>query len=555
MFGTLKYNPSGNKGEFIDRTSSWLGNAASEYSACDSCRAKKVKCSGERSGCDRCKSVQTNCVYSTSAVGAGGSRLRKRACSPEPQQWQQQQEPNQNRPPSQIGHGSTSRQDRQKNAHGQNNGNRNGSSQQPEQDLPRQEQLPSPPASSHQQQQQQQQQPISEAALTSPIRSVAPPLETQSMPYDSLDVSLGDEFLSDLVTDMDSSLGAFSDTFAGAGQLSIGEDGSIDSGSEFDFLAPVSLPLPTISGIAFATTQPPASAPPAPPQAAAEISTPCSCLTTIVGLLEELDELAPAAGPCISYATLDEVLAAHKSSVSQAIGILRCTRCRARSEHMALLTRVCEGLTRLCERIVTAYLEPVAVQLSGNFTNLSMKQQQQQQTMHQHHTCNHHSLSQHHHPTGGGRFVQQQRTTSSSSASTNTPTPATSSSSSNLSTCMTVVDSSCCASALQQQGQDHHSASSSSSSSSSLLFCGRYQTDPSEWECLVRVLICIQMHALANLLAGVRRCSLSAANTVSTLSSPAGPSPSRLHEAELLVRALANRLQGSVRGRGKLLSF
>ncbi|KAI1485126.1 hypothetical protein F5X96DRAFT_661336 [Biscogniauxia mediterranea] len=45
--------------------------------ACGHCRAKKLKCTGERSGCQRCKAMSKTCVYVPSARGQRGVNNRK----------------------------------------------------------------------------------------------------------------------------------------------------------------------------------------------------------------------------------------------------------------------------------------------------------------------------------------------------------------------------------------------------------------------------------------------------------------------------------------------
>ena len=43
MFGTLRYDRESQHAEFIDRTQSFLGDAATEHAACDKCRLTKVR--------------------------------------------------------------------------------------------------------------------------------------------------------------------------------------------------------------------------------------------------------------------------------------------------------------------------------------------------------------------------------------------------------------------------------------------------------------------------------------------------------------------------------
>ncbi|KAJ8127219.1 hypothetical protein O1611_g6419 [Lasiodiplodia mahajangana] len=48
--------------------------------ACNSCRVKKLRCSGERSGCRRCKTLSQDCVYAQNHT-RGSARVRKKSTS------------------------------------------------------------------------------------------------------------------------------------------------------------------------------------------------------------------------------------------------------------------------------------------------------------------------------------------------------------------------------------------------------------------------------------------------------------------------------------------
>ncbi|KAL4880370.1 hypothetical protein BJY04DRAFT_219365 [Aspergillus karnatakaensis] len=79
MFGMLRLDPQSDNHEFIERANgtaySQLGYSLPPRSACDSCREKKLRCSGHKSGCRRCKNNHARCTYS-STFDAGAKRQR-----------------------------------------------------------------------------------------------------------------------------------------------------------------------------------------------------------------------------------------------------------------------------------------------------------------------------------------------------------------------------------------------------------------------------------------------------------------------------------------------
>ncbi|RAH68888.1 Zn(II)2Cys6 transcription factor domain-containing protein [Aspergillus aculeatinus CBS 121060] len=66
MFGTLRYLPNNQTGEFLERASGEAGTALTNkprHAACDNCRVKKIRCSGQKAGCSRCKTHSLPCRY------------------------------------------------------------------------------------------------------------------------------------------------------------------------------------------------------------------------------------------------------------------------------------------------------------------------------------------------------------------------------------------------------------------------------------------------------------------------------------------------------------
>ncbi|KAL4799271.1 hypothetical protein BDV19DRAFT_385519 [Aspergillus venezuelensis] len=68
MFGTLRLDTERKNAEFIAQADgkafSQMGCSLPPHSACDKCRAKKLKCSGQKTGCSRCKASRIKCTYS-----------------------------------------------------------------------------------------------------------------------------------------------------------------------------------------------------------------------------------------------------------------------------------------------------------------------------------------------------------------------------------------------------------------------------------------------------------------------------------------------------------
>ncbi|PLN80599.1 hypothetical protein BDW42DRAFT_201160 [Aspergillus taichungensis] len=65
MFGTIRYNKDTKDYEHLNLSTQPPGQDARGYTlvACDRCRTRKLKCTGEEEGCDRCRSAFTSCQY------------------------------------------------------------------------------------------------------------------------------------------------------------------------------------------------------------------------------------------------------------------------------------------------------------------------------------------------------------------------------------------------------------------------------------------------------------------------------------------------------------
>lgn len=80
MFGTLRIGSEKNSVEFIEHAkgeaASRLGGYVFSHSACESCRLKKLRCSGHKSGCDRCRSQALKCSYHTAESNSSRPKSR-----------------------------------------------------------------------------------------------------------------------------------------------------------------------------------------------------------------------------------------------------------------------------------------------------------------------------------------------------------------------------------------------------------------------------------------------------------------------------------------------
>ncbi|KFY24020.1 hypothetical protein V491_02326 [Pseudogymnoascus sp. VKM F-3775] len=69
MFGTWRSNSKGGGATFMRRSSIVI-------KACNNCRAKKLKCTGQLSGCSRCESLDIRCIYADARGGKGAGQER-----------------------------------------------------------------------------------------------------------------------------------------------------------------------------------------------------------------------------------------------------------------------------------------------------------------------------------------------------------------------------------------------------------------------------------------------------------------------------------------------
>ncbi|KAJ6131752.1 hypothetical protein N7471_006967 [Penicillium samsonianum] len=84
MFGTFRYNKQTKNHEHVE-ISTANGVEARGYTsvACDYCRFRKLKCSGEKGGCDRCLAASNTCTYRRSSSSRDDRRQQRRLSSHE----------------------------------------------------------------------------------------------------------------------------------------------------------------------------------------------------------------------------------------------------------------------------------------------------------------------------------------------------------------------------------------------------------------------------------------------------------------------------------------
>ncbi|OTB02488.1 hypothetical protein M426DRAFT_195464 [Hypoxylon sp. CI-4A] len=78
MFSSWRYDTKGNSSILVERSQEFNPVTAKTIGpqACGNCRAKKLKCTGEKTGCGRCHTLSRKCTYSETAMK--GTRARRR---------------------------------------------------------------------------------------------------------------------------------------------------------------------------------------------------------------------------------------------------------------------------------------------------------------------------------------------------------------------------------------------------------------------------------------------------------------------------------------------
>ncbi|KAK1638006.1 hypothetical protein BDP81DRAFT_515381 [Colletotrichum phormii] len=83
MFGTWKYDRQ-NRGGTIRQTFERANLRPTPQQACNTCRAKKMKCTGEKTGCSRCKALDSPCQYTKPSERVRASRKDRTSAKKRP---------------------------------------------------------------------------------------------------------------------------------------------------------------------------------------------------------------------------------------------------------------------------------------------------------------------------------------------------------------------------------------------------------------------------------------------------------------------------------------
>lgn len=349
MFGTLRYNSRRGDTEFVDCTNEFLPHdadrQATSHLACDTCRMRKLKCSGQKTGCDRCRVTSTSCMYTAAGEGTSGRRQQ--------------------------------RGEDRSSVHSQRSTSSSQSSS-----ASRLRQAMSPP----------------KVARTDEYSDLvlhdSPP---QTFEEDFL---ISDEFLYDMIPGLGSrSLEDFVQTSKSPFQSDLDANsepifgpaatGVTTTGGSPARMNPSSAAMrkPDVPGYSHVTSlSPPISThsemlPPEQPayrdsrnvypspttptgpvdqnvqkarsaNSSHEPRASCHCLQTVFVLLENLQNESDL----IDSSAIDSVLAFHKKALTQCSILLRCVACMTRPEHLLLFVLVCEKLVNFCEKMVNEYL-------------------------------------------------------------------------------------------------------------------------------------------------------------------------------------------------------
>ncbi|GAB1318227.1 hypothetical protein MFIFM68171_08437 [Madurella fahalii] len=310
--------------------------------ACQSCREKKIRCSGEKAGlgCSRCRTLSKPCVY---AQRGENKRLSPRRRSEVSRQKQGQDA-------ASLSHMKTTQQTKQK--------------EPPKRQHEPPPAPPGPPALSPQPQQQQPEQrqldadfvPVSHPTPSAMLLCATPGSrhggdEGPARAVDSASPSI-EYWLSDFAPGTPSQ---FDTAMLSPSWISAASTTAVVLAMAAPAPAPVPVPVPVP-----ATAPPPPSPPPPPlpppPTCTANITTvpggghgpppsaECSCLQHVAFLVHELESATTG--------FFDAHLALHKEAVEFGHAMLRCVRCRFRPENLTLLTFLAERLLRLGEMVI-----------------------------------------------------------------------------------------------------------------------------------------------------------------------------------------------------------
>ncbi|KAI0179443.1 hypothetical protein GGR52DRAFT_570326 [Hypoxylon sp. FL1284] len=354
MFVTLRCNKDGMSVENVP-TSAEDGTRP-RHSACNSCRVKKLKCSGDRNICSACAASKTKCTYSPSASQAIKARRESRRSgrgssisSTRAQPLATASGDSETTPTTNVG--SAAR-------------------------LPRQQPPPPPPIRAA--------SPMVSALPTPSPTGTGTEAGTEAgddLLLDAPEVAYDDEMFQNpswtpgSLIHMSGILDGTSAVIPGdhEGYLSLGqqdvsvngdattEDFALAGGSAESDATP-----PWLLGIQMDETlahEPQYASPRQPPQplldaeknvAAAAATTACACLLDAIATLERLEVLG-AQDVETSTTTVDGMLSLNKSAIATCNSMLDCPSCRCLSSHVMLLILISRGLVLQFERLQAVF--------------------------------------------------------------------------------------------------------------------------------------------------------------------------------------------------------
>ncbi|KAF2866143.1 hypothetical protein BDV95DRAFT_612012 [Massariosphaeria phaeospora] len=312
MFGMLQYDARENDIKFVKKAGAF---DMLQHSACDYCRRKKLRCSGDSNGCTRCSALSRSCTYNDSSQ-AKSSRKGRRATRTSI-----------SRPPS----------------------------------------PPLLPPSTY------EPMDLGSVPLTEQPTTITPPpsnpLETHAEeilePTQALDdmellgLDLGLDHTSDLLKDL---VPLFDTDFKDFKEFTHGLCPGSDASDRISFSPLANLntafppsPVASISPRSLVSNTNAQfqsfSQHAVPLEAANQRTRTCHCLETIVFLLEDLEGSIAVVGE----SSLDASLASNKGALSSCQRLLRCPDCTTRTETLMLLTFICEKLVKVCSKVVNGY--------------------------------------------------------------------------------------------------------------------------------------------------------------------------------------------------------
>ncbi|KAM7185784.1 hypothetical protein V8F20_011664 [Naviculisporaceae sp. PSN 640] len=539
MFGTIRYDRESQHAEFIDRTESILGDAATEHAACDKCRLTKLRCTGQRSGCDRCKVRGIQCVYS--ATGSRSARNRKALKVAESTDLKVKKPIGIEKPkekPKRQGKASGVRRTdstkppkapskRKPKSSSPNDGYEGTGAEEDAGQRSRKNESCFKAVQPKIEQEMDQdpdrpfQDGVFEVLTTWPQpHQLGMDLEMTAHPYHGLPetTTLDPGFLTTTLADspnypeLDRNASSPDDgdftLFTSNSPFTVASD-SLDSTPlstepSSGITSPMFIKAPgsaTDIDMAFSTDS--------------DIARSCNCLGTIAVLFDELDDLVPHSLSFITSSadssplrTVDGLLASLKAQISGAATISSCPLCRTRGGNTSLLIRACEMIVRLAERLVLSY-KAQSSRVQG---------------------------------------VNPFRHCPADLASTPPPTPAPSPSDFLPTVNPAKISSANALIPGSPSYCDRHKDESSDNCTAGMFF-GRYKTDPTEYETVMRVLIGLQLKALAALLASILRQELRpCAGDGEAGVRLSEKQTARVQAAQSVVGSLIDRLEGTSRG-------